>query len=159
MWSAWSSLGNHQNSWEGAGCPSWLVSCLPTSLGNMSTCSLHPWVGARHVPQLLSVSQAPPSSFVLTPYHVPHPSLRSQQQKSLFPASNHPHCRATFFSFVQPSLSSQKPAAGSVCTVPVEIFIVRVYLWGQKAWQCPSCTCISLQRHPFILSPPYQITQ
>lgn len=44
---------------------------------------LHPWVGARHVPQLLSGLPGPPSSFVLTPYHVPHPSLSSQLQKSL----------------------------------------------------------------------------
>lgn len=57
------------------------------------TTQLHPWVGARHVPQLLSVLWALPSSFVLIPYHARcrrRPSLSFQLQKSLLSSQQLP---------------------------------------------------------------------
>lgn len=119
---------------------------------------LHPWVGARHVPQLLSGLPGPPSSFVLTPYHVPHPSLSSQLQKSLLcsqqppPLPRHALLLCSAISELLKAGSRQQAAcvAGSVCTVPVEAFTVQVYLLGQKAWQLPAVPpSPSKDKHPF----------
>jgi hypothetical protein len=77
------------------------------------TDQLHPWVGARHVPQLLSVLQAPPSSFVLTPYHVPRPSLSSQLQKNLLSSQQPPPLPSHALALLLCSAISELLKAGS----------------------------------------------
>lgn len=92
---------------------------------------LHPWVGARHVPQLPSVLQAPPSSFVLTPYHVPCPSLSLSCRKACFPASDHPRCLPSL-ALCSAISEHLKACSSSVCTAPGEAFTVQVYLPGKR---------------------------
>lgn len=129
------------------------------------TTQLHPWVGARHVPQLLSVLWAPPSSFVLTPYHVRHPSLSSQLQKSLLSSQQLPPLPS--HALLLCSAISELLKAGSrqhvqqAVYAPVEAFHSASLPTRPKglAAPYPYLRLPAKTSIPFIPSPSCQITQ
>lgn len=127
---------------------------------------LHPWVGARHVPQLLSGLPGPPSSFVLTPYHVPHPSLSSQLQKSLLcsqqppPLPRHALLLCSAISELLKAGSRQHVQQAACARYQWKPSQCKSTYWAKRLGSSqlylhlPAKTSI-----PFILSPSYQITQ